>query len=105
MCLALPETRERIAWGHPMFRAGSKTFCAFEIIKGRPTIAFKVSPKEARKLLRPDQFFATPFGRNWWISIWVDGPIDWDVVGALLDRSYRSVALKRMLSALDAKST
>jgi predicted DNA-binding protein (MmcQ/YjbR family) len=102
LCLALPETTERTAWGHPNFRAGKKVFCAFEIIKGRPSIAFKLSASQARKTLRPTAFFATPYGRSQWVSVWVDGDVDWDAIAALVEYSYRNVALARMLSALDA---
>jgi hypothetical protein len=38
LCLTLPETSERSSWGHPNFRAGRKTFAAFEIVRGRPSI-------------------------------------------------------------------
>jgi predicted DNA-binding protein (MmcQ/YjbR family) len=101
LCLALPETGERTSWGHPNFRAGKKTFCAFEIIKGRPTIAFKVTPAQAGGTLHPSQFFASPYGRARWISVWVDGDVDWDAIARLVERSYRGVAIKRMLGALD----
>ena len=30
LCLALPETRETAAWGHPVFKAGTKTFAAID---------------------------------------------------------------------------
>ena len=53
------------------------------------------------KLLRRKNFFTTPFGRGQWVSLWADQPPDWDLVGDLLRRSYRLVALKRMLRALE----
>ena len=102
MCLALPETTERSSWGHPNFRAGKRTFAAFEIIAGRPSIAFRLPPADVARLLRRKQFFATPYGRDLWVSLWVDGPIDWRAVRALLRSSYRTVALKRMIQALEA---
>ena len=48
-------------------------------------------------------FFATPYGRGLWISVWADVPTDWRVIEGLLRRSYRGVALKRMLAALDGQ--
>jgi predicted DNA-binding protein (MmcQ/YjbR family) len=45
-------------------------------------------------------FFATPYGRGQWISVWADTPLDWDVIADLVRRSYRLVALKRMIAAM-----
>jgi predicted DNA-binding protein (MmcQ/YjbR family) len=91
-----------MSWGHPNFRAGKRTFAAIEIIGGRPSIAFRLTPADVAGLLRRKQFFATPYGRGLWASMWADGPVDWRLVAALLWNSYRTVALKRMLDALDA---
>ena len=102
-CLAYPEVTETSSWDHPNFRAGRKTFCTFEIIGSRPSIAFRLSPTEVDALLRKKNFFATPYGRNQWASVWVDGPVKWIEVERLLDRSYRLVANKRMLAALDTE--
>jgi hypothetical protein len=35
------------------------------------------------------------------VSVWVDTTLDWDAIAGLLHRSYRLVAIRRMLSALD----
>ena len=101
MCLALPEATEKSSWGHPNFRAGKRTFAAFEIIQGRPSIAFRLPPAEVAALLRRKRFFATPYGRNLWVSLRVDGDVDWRLVDVLLRRSYRTVAIKRMIAALE----
>jgi predicted DNA-binding protein (MmcQ/YjbR family) len=37
-----------------------------------------------------------------WVSVWVDGGINWKLIRLLVERSYRLVAGKRLLSALDA---
>jgi predicted DNA-binding protein (MmcQ/YjbR family) len=100
ICLAFPETTEKMSWGHPNFRAGTRSFAAFEIFGGRPSIAFRLPPAEVAALLRRKRFFATPYGRNLWVSLRVDGAVDWRLVDSLLRRSYRTVALKRMLDAL-----
>ena len=102
LCLALPETTETDSWGHPNFRAGKRTFAAFERIDGRPSIAFRLGPGDVERLLRRRQFFTTPYGRGQWVSMWVDTSLDWDAVADLLRRGYREVALKRMIAALDA---
>jgi predicted DNA-binding protein (MmcQ/YjbR family) len=101
LCLALPETTERSSWGHPNFRAGKKTFAAFEMIQQRPSIAFRLPAPEVDNLLKHDGFFVTPYGRGLWVSRWVDGRFNWTQIEQLLHRSYRVVALKRMLAALE----
>lgn len=102
LCLAFPETSETASWGHPNFRAGKRTFCAFEMVGGRPSIALRLSPTDVELTLRRKQFFATPYGRGLWASVWVDAAIDWKLIASLLERSYRLVASKRMLSVLDS---
>jgi len=42
-CLSFPEASERSSWGHPNCRAGKKTFAAFERVKGRPSMAFRLA--------------------------------------------------------------
>jgi predicted DNA-binding protein (MmcQ/YjbR family) len=102
LCLAYPETSETAAWGHPNFKAGKKTFVAFERVKGRPSIAFRLEPQDVERLLTRRRFFVTPYGRGQWVSLWAEGKIDWTAVADLVDRSYRLVALKRMVATLDA---
>jgi len=100
-CLAFPETTETASWGHPNFRAGKKTFCTFEVIQGRPSIAFRLSPTDVDLLLRRPHFFTTPYGRGQWVSVWADTPLNWRFIGGLLERSYRLVANKRMTATLE----
>ena len=101
LCLAFPETTETSSWGHPNFRAGKRIFSAFEIVKGRPSIAFRLEAPAINRLLRNKNFFATPYGQRRWASMWVDGRVDWRLVARLLERSFRIVANKRMITTLD----
>jgi len=105
MCLALPETSERVSWGHPNFRAGQRTFATFERVQARPSIAFRLDRDDVERLLHRKQFFSTPYGRGQWVSVWADRALDWRLVGVLLQRSYRTVALQRMITALEDAST
>lgn len=102
LCLAYPEASETTAWGHPNFKAGKKVFVTFEHIRGRPSIAFRLAPSDVERLLMRRQFFVTPYGRGQWVSLWADDRVDWKAVTDLVDRSYRVVALKRMIATLDA---
>lgn len=105
LCLGYPEASEAPSWGHPNFKAGKKVFVAFEHVKGRPSIAFRLAPADVERLLMRRQFFVTPYGRGQWVSVWADGALDWKAVTDLVDRSYRVVALKRMISALETGTT
>ncbi len=100
-CLSLPESSEAGSWGHPNFRAGKRTFVAFEWIKGRPSIAFRLDPTDVDLLLRRKAFFVTPCGQGRWVSLWADGSSDTSLVSRLVEQSYRTVALKRMIAVLD----
>ena len=99
-CLSLPESSEKMAWGHPAFKAGQRMFCAFEIIRERPSIAFRLQAKEAAAALEDVRCFASPYGRGLWVSVWVDGAVDWPQIEQLILRSYRTVATKRQVAAL-----
>jgi predicted DNA-binding protein (MmcQ/YjbR family) len=101
LCLSFPEASENSAWGHPNFRAGDRTFVAVEPIGGRLTIAFRLTPMDVERLRREPGFTATPYGRGQWVSLLADGAVDWTHVATLAERSYRLVALKRMIKALD----
>ena len=105
LCLSLPEASEVDSWGHPNFRAGKRTFVTFEWLKGRPSIAFRLSATDIASLLHRRQFFITPYGRGQWVSLWADGRVSWSVIRDLVKRSYQLVALKRMVSALDKKTS
>ncbi len=103
LCIALPETRQTQSWGHPNFKAGKRIFCALEVYRGRLSLCLRPAPESFRRLVRDPRFYLTPcLGNQGWLSLVVDGPLDWAEVRALVIESYRSVALKRMLAALDA---
>jgi len=102
LCLSFPETSEVSSWSHPNFRAGKKIFATVEWLKGRPSFAFRLGAKAAAQFRsRHGEFFFTPYGRNQWLSVWIDTPVRWRLLAGLADRSYRLVALKRMLAVLD----
>jgi predicted DNA-binding protein (MmcQ/YjbR family) len=102
LCLALPESREVEAWGHPTFRAGKKMFAAFGEYGGEMSLGLKMSYERQDELLGDDRFFPTPYAaRLGWVSLRIDQMTDWDEVSRLVREAYVQVALKRMLKALD----
>jgi predicted DNA-binding protein (MmcQ/YjbR family) len=104
LCLALPETSEVEAWGHPTFRAGKKMFAAFGDYGGDLTIGMKVGHDRQEELLKEGRFFPTPYAaRQGWVSLILDGKTDWMELGGLIREAYRQVALTRMLKELDGE--
>lgn len=104
LALRFPEAVEVEAWGRPTFRAGKKIFAVYtsrdDLV---PAVVFKPDADERRALLADDRFYVPPyFGPAGWLALDLEtAPVDWDEVGELLDASYRIVALKRMIRALD----
>lgn len=104
-CLAFPEAVEVEAWGRPTFRAGKKMFAVFEGRDDHPfAVIVKPEPGERHVLLDDPRFYVPAYyGPSGWVALdFTAAEVDWDEVGELLDASYRQVALKRMLKALDA---
>jgi predicted DNA-binding protein (MmcQ/YjbR family) len=105
ICLTLPESRETVKWGHPTFEAGKKIFAVLDRYQGRPCIAFRLSAERLPMVLADERFYAAPYGaRHGWVCMHADGRIEWGEVEGLLRESYRQVALKRMLIALEEAS-
>ena len=105
LCLALPVAKEVEAWGHATFRAGKRMFAAFGEGPEGMSVGLKVGHDRQEELLRDERFFPTPYAAHQgWVSLRIDGKIDWQEVGGLVREAYRQVALKRMLKALDGQS-
>ena len=95
ICLALPDTSEVVAWGHPTFRVGKKIFVGFGIEDGRITIGFKTDGPEQQELVetRPDLYYVAKYvGKHGWVSAIADGKLDWDEVERHVVGSYKLIA-------------
>jgi predicted DNA-binding protein (MmcQ/YjbR family) len=105
ICLTLPETSETTSWGHPNFRAGKKMFAALDEYQGQLCIAFKTTLEEQARLVKDERYFEAPYsGHLGWVCLKANGKIDWEELKPHLIASYRLVALKRMITALDGES-
>ena len=105
VCLALPEATEKEAWGRPTFRAG-KMFAIFSGHVGHPySLEFKPDPDERLALEQDARVYMPPYsGASGWLALDFDtAPVDWTEIAELVESSYRLVALKRMIAALDAQ--
>lgn len=106
VCLAYPEATEVEAWGRPTFRAG-KIFALFSGIEDRPYgVIFRPDDDERPALLDDPRFYSPPYyGPSGWLTLDFEAaPVDWEEVRELVETSYRRIALKRQLKALDAQS-
>lgn len=99
ICRALPEAEFYLMHDHPSYRAGKKPF----VIAGGESLAVKVRLEEQPFFLENPRFFRTPYiGQHGWVSLRLTPSRDWDEIRRLVVASYRLVAAKRMLKALDA---
>lgn len=104
VCLKLPESAEVEAWGWPTFRAGKKLFAVFSgDDEHQYGMIFKPESAERPALVQDSRFWVPPyFGPSGWLALdFTAAPVDWTEVAELVESSYRQVALKRMLRALD----
>jgi predicted DNA-binding protein (MmcQ/YjbR family) len=96
ICLALPGAEETENFGHPFFRFKKKPFCVFHGPGDAHTIAIKVAKTEQGIFLQDPRFLKTPYiGQHGWVSLKIEGPLDWEEVEELVKGSYRLVAGRR----------
>jgi predicted DNA-binding protein (MmcQ/YjbR family) len=99
ICLALPEAEERETWGAPTYRVRDRIFAMERGDDGRASLWCKAPPGSQEVLVGadPDRFFAPPYvGPKGWIGVRLDDGPDWAEVEALVRRSYRLVAPRRL---------
>src|ERR671910_932778 len=99
ICLSLPEASEKEAWGDPTFRIRDKIFAMEKRGDGRISVWCK-APEGSQTVLvgaDPRRFFVPPYvGHKGWVGVRLDSEPDWDEVEALIRRSYRLIAPKRL---------
>jgi hypothetical protein len=107
ICLALPETTERLSHGEPTWFVRDKTtFVTYSNRHhGGPLGFWCAAPPGAQETLTgsdPDRFFVPPYvGHRGWLGVRLDVPVDWGLIASLVEDAYRTVAPKRLVAALD----
>jgi predicted DNA-binding protein (MmcQ/YjbR family) len=96
VCRTLDDVTETLAWGHPNFKVGGKTFAALEEYGGEPTLCVKLDKVEQKKRVASDpRFFVAPYiGRHGWTSLRLTGKVDWDEVRGLVKSSHALITEK-----------
>ncbi len=107
LCLALPETTERLSHGEPTwFVRGKKTFVMFADHHHDDLLAFwcPAPPGVQEELVRtePDRFFRPPYvGHRGWLGVRLDVDVDWGEIGRIVREAYRLVAPKTLAARVD----
>jgi predicted DNA-binding protein (MmcQ/YjbR family) len=103
LCLALPEAIEKETWEIPTLRVRDKIFVMFTERDDRPSIWLKAPPGAQTILVGadPQRFFVPPYvGHKGWVGLYLDKRVDWREADALIRRSYRMTAPKRLAQQL-----
>jgi hypothetical protein len=94
ICLALPETHEKEAWGAPTFRVRGRLFAMFvddHHGDGRLAVWCAAPPvaQEALVAAEPDHFFVPPYvGTQGWVGVRLDTGLAWDVIAQRLETAH-----------------
>ncbi|HEX3621562.1 MAG TPA: MmcQ/YjbR family DNA-binding protein [Acidimicrobiales bacterium] len=108
LCLALPETTERLSHGGPTFFVrDKKTFLRFmDDHHGDGRLAVwcaapvGVQPTLVRE--EPERFFVPPYvGGRGWLGVRLDIDVDWAEVAGIVEDAYRTVAPRPLVALLD----
>jgi hypothetical protein len=110
LCLALPETTERLSHGEPTwFVRGKKTFVMFadhHHDDGRLAFWCAAPPGAQEELVEaePDRFFRPPYvGHRGWLGVRLDVvPVDWDEIREIVAAAFRQVAPKTLAAQVPA---
>jgi hypothetical protein len=102
ICLALPEAVEKETWEIPTFRIRDKIFA----MAHDPETVWCKAPRGVQAILvgaAPERFFVPPYvGHKGWIGFLLDRGTDWGEVEALIRRSYRMTAPKKLAALIPA---
>lgn len=108
LCLALPETTERLSHGEPTwFVRDKKVFVMYADRHHDDIVGFWCAAphgdQEASVAAEPDRFFRPPYvGGRGWLGVRLDVPLDWAEIDEIVRTAYRQVAPKALIALLDA---
>jgi predicted DNA-binding protein (MmcQ/YjbR family) len=105
ICLALPETTEKLAWGEPTWRVRGRLFAQLDDHHhGADHLAIwlpaPLGEQEAMIFTDPVRFFRPPYvGHRGWVGVRIDQRPDWALVARLVEQAHRQVAPPRRRDA------
>ena len=107
ICLALPETSERLSHGAPTFFVRDKR--AFLMVltnhhgDGRFAIWCAAAPGTQQMLVDadPERFFRPPYvGHRGWLGVRLDRGLEWDELAGIAEDAYAEVAPRKLVEAM-----
>jgi predicted DNA-binding protein (MmcQ/YjbR family) len=98
LCLAHPNTTERLSHGEPTwFYKEKKTFVMYADHHHDDRLAFWCAAPEgvqaALVASAPERFFRPPYvGHRGWLGVYLDVPVDWGEIAEIVADAYRVIA-------------
>lgn len=106
ICLALPETSERLSHGQPAFFVREKRLFLMVLANhhgdGRFAVWCAAAAGVQAMLVEadPERFFVPPYvGHRGWLGVRLDRGLDWDELAGLAEDAYAEVAPARLVEA------
>jgi hypothetical protein len=106
LCLALPETSERLSHGQPTFFVRDKRsfLMVLDNHHGDGRLAIWCAAEDgAQELLveaDPERFFRPPYvGHRGWLGVRLDRGLHWDELAGIIEDAYAEVAPPKLLEA------
>ena len=106
ICLALPDTSEKVAWSEPTWRVGGKLFAQLDNHHhGADHLAVwmpaPLGEQESLIFLDPARFFRPPYvGQRGWVGVRIDRRPSWTLIASLVKQAYLEVAPPRLRGAV-----
>ena len=106
ICLALPETSERLSHGAPTFFVRGKRAFAMVLSNHHGDGRFAIwcaAPDGMQRLLvesETERFFVPPYvGHRGWLGVRLDRRLDWDELAGIVEDAYGEVAPPKLVEA------
>ena len=106
ICLALPETSERLSHGAPTFFVRQKRAFVMVLTNHHGDGRFALwcaAPDGMQKMLvegDPERFFVPPYvGHRGWLGVRLDRGLDWNEVAGIAEDAYAEVAPAGLVEA------
>ncbi len=106
LCVALPETTERVSHGEPTwFVRDKKVFVSYANQHHDDRVAFWCAAppgeQEVQVATAPDRFFRPPYvGGRGWLGVRLDVAVDWSEIEEIVRDAYLQIAPKRLAAQL-----